>query len=175
MRPRIPMPAGRPFSFTPDRRAAAERMISSYPSRRAALLPLLWLVQGQEGWISREAIRHAAGILGMTESEVVEAAGFYEMFRFEPACLHRVEACRGLTCAMRGAAGLLRRIEDISGARPGRPSEDGSMEVSEVECLGLCDSAPAVRVDGRPVSDEGGEGLEGAIGGISGWADRRGS
>ena len=93
------------FAFTEETRKKAEWWISKFPAGRqqSAVIPILWLVQKQEGWVSEPAIRLIAELLGMAQIRVLEVATFYTMFMLEPVGSHAlVQVCGTTPCALRG-------------------------------------------------------------------------
>jgi NADH-quinone oxidoreductase subunit F len=136
------------MELTPENKTRLDEILKRYPQKRSALLPALRLVQEQEGWISREALEHVAGLLGLTPAQVHDAASFYSMFRLQPEGQHLIEICTTLSCALGGAEQLLAHTCKRLGVEPGGTSQDGKFTVRGVECLAACGGAPAVQVDG---------------------------
>jgi NADH-quinone oxidoreductase subunit E len=131
-------------------RARAEQIKARYPRgrERAAMIPLLYLVQSVEGHVSREGLREVAELLGTTTAEVEAVATFYTMFRLRPAGKHVVNVCTNLSCALVGGWDVLEAAHDATGIpRGGDVSDDEMFTVHEEECLGACDAAPVVQVD----------------------------
>jgi NADH-quinone oxidoreductase subunit E len=118
----------------------AEEMIARYPERRSALLPLLYLVQAQEGHVTREGMREVGVLLGLTTAEVEAVATYYTMFKKVPTGDWLVSVCTNLSCALAGGRRLFERAREASG-------QDDGIDVEEVECLGACDAAPIVQVN----------------------------
>ncbi len=137
------------MKLTPQNQARFEEILARYPVKRSALLPALHLVQEQEGWLSREAIEHVAGLLGLSPAQVHDTASFYTMFRLEPEGKTLIEVCTTLSCALGGAEELLQHACRKLGTRPGRTTPDGNFTVKGVECLAACGGAPAVQVNGE--------------------------
>ncbi|MGZ5352977.1 MAG: NADH-quinone oxidoreductase subunit NuoE family protein [Actinomycetota bacterium] len=131
-------------------RARAEEIKARYPRgrERAAMLPLLYLVQSVEGHVSRDGLREVAGLLGTTTAEVEAVASFYTMLRLRPTGRHLVNVCTNLSCALRGAKDVYEAAHTATGVpHGGELSEDGLFSVHEEECLGACDAAPVVQID----------------------------
>jgi NADH-quinone oxidoreductase subunit F len=137
------------MELSPENRARLDEILKRYPVRRSALLPALELVQKQEGWISREAMEHLAGLLGLTPAQVHDTASFYSMFRLKPEGRRVIEICTTLSCALGGSERLLEHTCKRLGVEPGGTSRDGAFTVRAVECLAACGGAPAVQVDGE--------------------------
>jgi NADH-quinone oxidoreductase subunit E len=135
---------------------------SRYPRREAALLPVLHLLQRLSGAITPVEEHQAADALGLDPIRVREAVTFYSMFRTRRAGAHVIRVCINLSCAMAGAEAVLRRIRERLGIGPGETTADGRFTVVTAECLGNCDRAPCLMVDGEdhgPVDTEGIDGL----------------
>ena len=95
------------MELTPERKRKFEEILGRYPVQRSALLPLLHLLQEQEGSLSSAAIEYAASLLGLTPAQVHDTASYYSMFRFRPAGKHLLEVCTNLSCALAGADDLI--------------------------------------------------------------------
>jgi NADH-quinone oxidoreductase subunit E len=129
------------------RREEIDRLIAKYPSRRSALLPVLWMVQEQEGWISQESMREVADVIHCTPAEVYEVVSFYTMYNQKPTGRHHIQFCHTLSCAICGAAEAVEYIRNKYGFSNGKwISDDGRFSLVEVECIGACSEAPAMLV-----------------------------
>lgn len=136
------------FAFTPATLKAAKAWMANFPAgkQQSAVVPTLWLVQKQEGWISEPAIRAVAELLGMPVIRVLEVATFYTMFMLEPVGTHAlVQAC-GRPRQTRGSEALLAVCKRRIGAQNHR-SADGKFYWQEVECLGACSNAPMAAIN----------------------------
>jgi NADH-quinone oxidoreductase subunit E len=139
---------GRPFQFDAERDAMFERLIVRYPTRESMILPSLWLVQEQEGWVCQEAIAYIADRIGTFASKVYEAATFYTMYHLRPMGKNHICICRTLSCWLRGKQEIVDYLRTEIGIAPGQISEDGRYSLEEVECLGHCGTAPVVQING---------------------------
>jgi NADH-quinone oxidoreductase subunit E len=137
---------GRNFRFTDDRKKRAMDILERYPTARAAVLPMLWLVQEQEGWVPTEAVATVADTIGVRAGEVHEVMSFYTMFKRRPLALYRIELCRGLCCGMRDADDILEHVKARLGVEEGCATEDGRFHLSTSQCLGMCGTAPSMMV-----------------------------
>lgn len=135
------------MEFTPENRAAFEALLTRYPTKEAALLPTLWLVQKQEGWVSEEAMEHVARLLAVAPVKVYGVVSFYTMFYTRPMGRHVIQVCRNLSCSLLGARELLRYIEEKIGVAVGGTTPDGRFSLLAVECLGACGNAPMMQVN----------------------------
>lgn len=130
-----------------ESRREADELIARYPHPRSALLPLLYLVQAEEGWVTREGMQEVAEILGLTTAEVEAVASFYTMFKQRPTGSWLVSVCTNVSCAVRGAREVHARAKEELGENAEGVTEDGLFTLEEVECLGACDAAPVVQVN----------------------------
>jgi len=128
-------------------RAEFEALLTRYPTKEAVLLPALWLVQRQEGWISEEAMEFVAKQLGVSPVKVFSVVSFYTMFYTRPMGRHVIQVCRNLSCSLLGARELVAHIEERIGARVGETTADGRYSLLTVECLGSCGTAPMMQVN----------------------------
>ena len=136
------------YAPSPAAREKIEGTIALYPERSAALLPVLHILQGEEGYISKDAEIWVAAKLGLRPVRVREALSFYTMFRRAPAGRTTLQVCRNLSCALAGADDILGLIREKLGIGPGETTPDGAITLVTAECLGHCDHAPCLQVDG---------------------------
>lgn len=137
------------FAFTPANLAWAQGQISKYPAGRqaSAIIPLLWRAQEQEGWLSRPAIEHVAGMLGMAYIRALEVATFYFMFQLQPVgSIAHIQICGTTSCMICGAEDLVLVCRELISDRAHQLSADGKFSWEEVECLGACANAPMAQV-----------------------------
>lgn len=130
-----------------ESRAVAERIVAKYPTRRSALIPLLYLVQSEAGWVPRQGMREVAEILGLTTAEVEAVATFYTMLKLHPCGKYVVSICTNPSCALLGGRRLYDRARELLGDRAEQMSEDGLFTLEEEECLAACDKAPVLAVN----------------------------
>jgi NADH-quinone oxidoreductase subunit E len=140
---------GPPFVYTAENRARFEEIVLRYPPerRRSAVLPALYLVQYQLGYITANAIRHVAELLGITRADVEDVVSFYTMFYTRPVGTFVLQVCRTLSCAVNGAERVSEELQATLHIRPGQTDASGTFTLLEVECLGACDRAPVVMVN----------------------------
>src|SRR5947208_6855797 len=120
-------------------------IISRYPEKRAALLPLLWLAQEEHGYVSETAMKEIAGLLGLTPPQVYETATFYTMLNRQPIGKYHVQVCRSLMCALVGSEQLLGGSHAKLGIKPGQTTPDRLFTLSEGECLAACGTGPRMQ------------------------------
>jgi NADH-quinone oxidoreductase E subunit len=137
------------FEYTPENRARFDEIVRRYPPdcRRSAVLPALYLAQYQQGYITANAIRHVAGLLGITRADVEDVVSFYTMFYTKPVGKFVLQVCRTLSCALNGAERVTEELQEKLGIRAGETDSTGTFTLIEVECLGACDRAPVVMVN----------------------------
>ncbi len=140
-----------------DLEGKAEQILDRYEYPKAAMLPLLWLVQENQGFISQEAEAWVAGILRMARSHVREAVSFYNMFHTKPVGRRELRVCTSLPCLLRGADDLLARIKESLKISPGETTPDQQVTLTEVECLCACEMSPMAQLDERFVGPLEGE------------------
>ena len=134
--------------LTPKTRAEIERQRDRYPQARSAVLPSLWAVQHQLGYLSPEGMTEVAELLRLTPSEVQAVASFYSMYFDRPGGRHHVLVCVNVSCALRGAEEIVSHLESRLGCPSGGTTADGAVTWEHtVECLGACGGAPAMQVD----------------------------
>jgi NADH-quinone oxidoreductase E subunit len=123
-------------------------VLARYPTKQAALLPALWLVQQARGWISDRNMAEVAEVLGLTPAYVKGVVTFYTMYHQHPVGRHFVQVCTTSPCNLCGAEDVVKALLEATGAgEPGATSLDGKWTVIEVECLGACGFATPVLID----------------------------
>jgi NADH-quinone oxidoreductase E subunit len=132
-----------------DNVVRARELVALYPQKRSALIPLLHLLQEQDGYLSPDGIEHLAELVELTPAEVRGTASFYDMFHLEPVGRYVVGVCTNIACMLDGAYELLEHIEETLGTHPGGTSADGMFTLEDAECLALCGNAPCVTVNWR--------------------------
>jgi len=125
----------------------AAEIIDRYPRVRSALLPLLHLVQSEEGYVSQDGIEFCAGRLGLTEADVTGVVSFYTMYKRKPVGEYHVGVCTTALCAVMGGDAILADLKDHLGVEVDEPTADGKVSVEHVECNAACDYAPVVMVN----------------------------
>ena len=124
-----------------------DEVITHYPVKRSAVLPLLHLIQEDVGWISPEATEWVAAKLDLQPINVLEVVTFYPMFRQKPIGRRHIKVCRTLSCALLGGYTTCEAFEKEFNTHRGEVSPDGEVTVEFVECLASCGTAPVVMID----------------------------
>jgi NADH-quinone oxidoreductase subunit E len=135
------------FVLSPDRAREMTEILSRYPTRRAGCIPVLHLCQDQEGYVSEEAMTFVAEKLDMSPAQVKGVVTFYTLFNTERVGKHQVWVCRTLSCALRGAQGILEHCEKKLNVHAGETTKDGRVTLRTAECLASCGTAPMMQVD----------------------------
>lgn len=142
------MPVDGPATLEWSAKAQTEvtDILSRYPVKRSAVLPLLWLAQREWGWLSTAAMRRVADTIGLPESEVYGVATFYTMFNLQPVGRHHLQVCMTLSCSLMGADRLYKHLERKLGIGHGQTTPDGRFTLRKVECLAACGRGPCMQV-----------------------------
>jgi NADH-quinone oxidoreductase E subunit len=122
-------------------------IIARYPEKRAALLPLLWIAQEEQGHVSEEAMIEVAGLLGLTPPQVYQTISFYTMYNSKPIGKFHIQVCRSLMCALVGSATVMRQIEAKLGIKEGETTPDKLFTLKQVECLASCGTGPMMQIN----------------------------
>ncbi|MFI9649886.1 NADH-quinone oxidoreductase subunit NuoE [Streptomyces sp. NPDC052040] len=125
----------------------AREIVGRYPDPRSALLPLLHLVQSEEGHVTRTGMRFCADVLGLTTAEVTAVATFYTMYRRRPSGDYQVGVCTNTLCAVMGGDAIFSALREHLGVGNGETTDDGKVTLEHIECNAACDFAPVVMVN----------------------------
>jgi len=129
---------------------ATERVLPRFPTKRAALLPVLHMVQHEHGWIPRQAIEEIAAFLDLSAADVYDTATFYEEFFLEgPRGKYLIQICQSISCELCGHETLQQKLQSKLDVLDGETTEDGKFTLMTVECIGACDGAPAILINGK--------------------------
>jgi NADH-quinone oxidoreductase subunit E len=124
-----------------------QELLTRYPTKQAALLPVLWVAEREFGWISPEVMEMVARRLDVSPAHVYGVVTFYTMYQKEPPAQYHVQVCQTLPCAMMGCGKVIAHLEDRLGVKAGETTKDRRFKLSTVECLASCGTAPAMRVN----------------------------
>jgi NADH-quinone oxidoreductase subunit E len=127
--------------------ADAAAIIARYPQDRSALLPMLHLVQSEDGYVSPRGIAFCASTLGLTTAEVSAVATFYTQYKRHPNGEYTVGVCTNTLCAVMGGDAIWEHLSDHLGVGHDETTEDGAITLERVECNAACDYAPVVMVN----------------------------
>ncbi len=134
--------------FKPETEAEIVELLAKYPTKKAALLPVLHLAQRDYGWMSDDAMALVAKRLDLPVAHVYGVVTFYTMYHQKPVGKYVIEVCRTLSCAMMGAEKITRCLEKKLGIKVGETTPDNLYTLAEVECLASCGTAPAASING---------------------------
>jgi NADH-quinone oxidoreductase E subunit len=118
-----------------------------YPDKRSVMLAALRIAQEEQGYVTEEAMGEIAVLLEQTPVQVYETATFYTLFSLQPLGKHVIQVCRTLSCALVGADGLVRYLEQTLGIKPGETTPDGLFSLKTVECLAACGAGPMMQIN----------------------------
>ena len=134
--------------FVGPRRAKLDELLTRYPTKRAVLLPALWMVQEARGWISDEGMAEVAQVLSLTSAYVKGVVTFYTMYHQHPVGKNFVQVCTTTPCNICGAEDVVKALLQHTGCGElGSTSPDGKFTVIEVECLGACGFATPILIN----------------------------
>jgi NADH-quinone oxidoreductase subunit E len=133
--------------LTKDAQTQIDSLLKKYPTKKAALIPALWLMQSEnEGWLPREAMRDVAEYLELAPAYVEGVATFYTMFNKAPIGNYHLEVCHNIVCMARGADQLIEHMGQKLGIGKGETTPDKKFTLNGAECLGACANAPCMMV-----------------------------
>ena len=137
------------FSLSPESVEFVKKEVTRYETKHSAIIPALFRVQREKGWVPPEAVPYLAQISGIPEAHINEVLYFYTMFNKEPVGKLHAQVCTNISCAMNGGRELADHLCKTFGVQPGEVSADGKITVSKVECLGSCGTAPMMQVNDK--------------------------
>jgi NADH-quinone oxidoreductase E subunit len=135
------------LSFSDEAEEEFANIISKYPTKRAALIPTLYLAQREFEYLSVPAMEYVAERLELPPSKVLQVATFYTMFKKKPGGRYHIEVCTSVPCCNMGGYEILRHLEEKLGIKAGETTPDKKFTVTEAECLAACGLAPLVQID----------------------------
>lgn len=132
--------------FSPEVEAEIDRHLAKYPVKRSAILPLMFIMQRERGWLDPPSVAYLADRLGVRITDIWEVATFYSMIYTEPVGKYHIQICKTLSCKILGADKITELCTKKLGIKPGETSEDGQFSIALVECLGSCGTAPMMQI-----------------------------
>jgi NADH-quinone oxidoreductase E subunit len=135
-------------NFSPEVEAEIERHLAKYPEdrSRSAILPLMFIVQRERGWLDPAGVAYLAVRLRLRITDIWEVATFYSMLATKPVGKYHLQVCRTLSCKIMGADTITEHCTKRLGIKAGETTDDGKFSLSEVECLGSCGTAPMLQL-----------------------------
>ncbi len=141
------MSDGSEIKFPEAALAEYRELLTHYPTRRAALLPTLWIAQREFGWLSPEVQEYVAKLMELPVAHVSAVVSFYTMFHRKPVGKWHLEVCTNLSCRLRGADRIVDAIKKRLGIEIGETTPDGKFTLGSAECLASCGSAPMLQLN----------------------------
>ena len=133
--------------FTFGNTEKVKTILSQYPDKKSATLPLLHLAQSENLYISGAVINTVADLVDCHPAVVMDCVSFYTMLYTKPQGRHVIQVCQTLSCSLNGADALVDHVTNKYGIKPGETTEDGRFTLMKVECLGSCGTAPVVQIN----------------------------
>src|SRR5438477_5190349 len=134
-------------TFSPQVEAEMDRHIAKYPVKRSAILPLMFIVQRERGYLDAPAVAYLAERLDLRTTDIWEVATFYSMIYTEPVGKYHIQICKTLSCKLLGEGKITEHVCRKLGVKPGETTADGRFTLSLVECLGSCGTAPMFQIN----------------------------
>jgi NADH-quinone oxidoreductase E subunit len=132
--------------LTEEHQKKVEELRKRYPTSQALVLPVLWIVQEQEGYISEDSMKYVASLLHIPFGHIYGVVSFYTMLQKDRIGKYHIEVCTNVSCMLRGSGKILEHIEQRLGLKVGETSPDKKWTLTETECLGSCGTAPMLAV-----------------------------
>jgi len=134
-------------TFSPEVEAEIDRHIAKYPVRRSAILPLMFIVQRERGYLDAPGVAYLARRLSLRITDIWEVATFYSMLHTKPVGKYHIQICKTLSCKIMGEGKITEHVCNRLGIKPGETTPDGRFTVSLVECLGSCGTGPMFQIN----------------------------
>lgn len=135
------------IAFSPETLKKFHEVVSRYPKKDAAMLPVLYLAQDEFGYLSQEAIDYVAKMMEFPPARVYGVVTFYTMLNRKPIGRHHIQVCRTLSCALTGSEKITAVLKSKLGIEVGATTPDGKFTLSEVECLASCGTGPMMQIN----------------------------
>ncbi|MCP4570737.1 MAG: NAD(P)H-dependent oxidoreductase subunit E [bacterium] len=137
---------GAAFELSDVSRARIDELVAQYPTKASALMPCLWVIMDELGWVPPGGIDLLVDKLQVTSARICEVLTFYTMFRSEPQAEYVLQVCHNISCHIMGARPLIAHLEKRLGVRLGETTPDGKFALEGVECLGACGHGPCLQL-----------------------------
>ena len=135
------------FKFSAKNLKKIEEILAKYPAKKPAVMPVLYLAQEQNGWISGEVMEEVAKVLDMHLEEVLGIVTFYTMYFQKPMGKYHIQVCTNVSCMLRGAYDIYDKVKEKLGIDNMEVTKDQMFSLEEVECMGSCGTAPMIAVN----------------------------
>lgn len=136
-----------PREWSAEQAAEIETILAKYPTKKAAIMPVLWLAQDAWDWLDLDIMRLVGRTLDLPPSQVHAVASFYTMFKKAPTNKYLIQVCHTLSCALVGADKIVEHLEARLETDEHGNSKDGLFTIMRVECLASCGSAPMAQIN----------------------------
>src|ERR1044072_4461050 len=133
--------------FSPEIEAEIDRHLAKYPVMRSAILPLMFIVQRERGYLDAPGVAYLANRLSLRITDIWEVATFYSMLHTKPIGKYHIQICKTLSCKLMGEGIIPEHVSQKLGIKPGETTADGKFSLSLVECLGSCGTAPMFQIN----------------------------
>jgi NADH-quinone oxidoreductase E subunit len=134
-------------TFSAEIEAEIDRHLAKYPVMRSAILPLMFIVQRERGYLDPPGVAYLAQRLKLRITDIWEVATFYSMINIKPVGKYHIQVCKTLSCKLLGSDKITQMCTEKLGIKAGEMTADGRFSLSEVECLGSCGTAPMFQVN----------------------------
>jgi NADH-quinone oxidoreductase subunit E len=134
------------FTLSPEGRQQIQRLLERYPTRKSVLMPALWVIQDEIGYVPPAAVVWLEEQTGVASAHIWELITFYTMFRSEPQAKYVLQVCHNISCHLMGARSIIAHLEKRLGIRLGESTPDGTFALEGVECLGACGHGPVLQL-----------------------------
>ncbi len=134
------------FALSPAGAARVEDLITRYPTKASTLMPCIWVIMDEMGYVSEAGVDFLTDKLDLTRAQVHEVLSFYTMFRTEPQAEYVLQVCHNISCHIMGARPIIAHLEKRLGIRLGQTTPDGKFALEGVECLGACGLGPCLQL-----------------------------
>jgi len=135
------------LEFSQETLKQFDEVVSRYPEKKSAVLPVLYMAQKEFGYLSQEAIEYVAKLMDIPAARLYGIVTFYTMLNMNPVGRHHLQVCRTLPCALLGSERITNYLKKKLGINLGETTPDGRFTLSEVECLASCDTAPVMQIN----------------------------
>ncbi len=135
------------FTFSEENSKKIDEVLKKYPTKKAAVMPVLYIAQEQNGWISGEVMKEVASLLDINTDDVLGVVTFYTMYHQKPEGKYHLQVCTNVSCMLRGAYDIYDHIKEKLNVDNGGVTEDSVFSLEEVECMGSCGTAPMIAVN----------------------------
>ncbi len=135
------------LEFSQETLKQLDEVVSRYPEKKSAILPVLYMAQKEFGHLSQEAIEYVAKLMAIPAAHLYGIVTFYTMFNMKPVGRHHLQVCRTLPCALLGSERIINYLKKKLGINLGETTPDGKFTLSEVECLASCGTAPVMQIN----------------------------